>query len=1277
MIAERLGSPRRDGQELLPQLVAKLIKNSVAGSAIRNFRFPHGDQVYLHGPDGILVVDEGTQSAHVPDGISLWEMKTSADPRSDANDDFSKAEKKLANAFADLDTPVTPDKATFLFVTSKPWEAGDWISEKRKDPKCKWKMIRVLDAVDLAQWIERCPQVMLWFAEQCGIPAEGLYDAEQYLRKLGVGFGVCPLSPELVLAGRDEMAQKLEEQVLHRDTNFTLRGESADEAAAFLAAASLKEPDAYAQTAPLVFADSRADLNLLATLSTELILVPLDTETLSRAKMALDWKPRIIVPDAEAGIPSGNEDRGLTLDQCKRAAVEKHLVEEMKRPEHEAKQTVRDTKGSLIALLWLIGSGPIGVPRWASRKDATTHASLILAGSWLGSNDDDTKVIERLSKKEYRDIETLLQSAELPEGPWIHRDTEWRCVSRDFVWRQLIGKVTETMLKDFQDITQEVLGEQDPALELPRSKRSMAGILGKKRKYSRSLRAGLVDSVARIAIFRSNGQFWADCIVRKLLDPTSPDASTRWLSLADVYSELAEAAPNVFLECLDSRIRLAEAKQFFQNEDSDYDMFAPTSAHVHLLWALERLAWQTDYLSRVLHILAKLAEIEPPAKSGNNPRNSIVTILLPWSPQHAETMQNAAKILKSLYAVSPAVTWNVALSLLPSSHGVQFPTPTLHYRTHRGNRTVTEKEYWEFCRSLVEMMIAWADADAGRWASLIEKYPEVWRGWPELGQSIPDALAKVDADRLTDEDRAVVHKALRKLISDHRQYSDANWAMPVSVLAILEEQERRFLPKDAVLQYSQLFSWHPDVPDAPMKKYGRDWDEWILEKQSQAVKAVYDQGKLADIRRLADLVELPERIGRSLAQMELPETEVAELLRLGLGSLPSDTAHNRFAPCVRAYIWSKFREEGEAWLNKVLACRDVNWNTNAYANLALALPASPLLWDRVQRWGDDVDRLYWSNVGICGDFPKHWPRVLEKWREVKRPWSSLELVARLVDERHQGDEIPKPSVEVVAGILDRALMRDESAEPLRNDGNMLGYYVEHLFLFLDAEKADLQQVAQLEWGWLRVLQDTQRGTKALHSQITSSSGLFVDLLKAVFRGKGEPEETENSEERSKLAEHAYYLLKDIHAVPGYRQISDREEIVNQLDLQKWVEEARRLSLEAGRLGVCDSQIGEILSFAPSSPDGSWPCVEVRNVIENIQSQDLERGLYIGKCNQRGVVFRGKGGSQERELATKYRDLAEKVKAEWPRTASILDDLARGYEAEASRWDEQAKRDEFE
>lgn len=52
----------------------------------------------------------------------------------------------------------------------------------------------------------------------------------------------------------------------------------------------------------------------------------------------------------------------------------------------------------------------------------------MLAGSWIGANESDTWVVERLSRKDYRDIETLLQSAEIPEGPWIHRGVECRVI---------------------------------------------------------------------------------------------------------------------------------------------------------------------------------------------------------------------------------------------------------------------------------------------------------------------------------------------------------------------------------------------------------------------------------------------------------------------------------------------------------------------------------------------------------------------------------------------------------------------------------------------------------------------------------------------------------------------------------------------------------------------------------------------------------------------------------------------------------------------------------
>ncbi|MGD0784331.1 MAG: hypothetical protein ABR969_00755 [Sedimentisphaerales bacterium] len=1271
MIEQRLCSSR-DGQELLPQLVEKLITASVPKEAIREFRFPHGDQIYLHGADGILAVDDNIQNPYVPSGISVWEMGTSIDPKSKADKDFDNAKDKLAQAFPNVIPAVTPDKATFIFVTSKPWESGEWIKEKRRTSD--WKSIKVIDAVDLEKWLEQYPAVMLWFADVCGLPAEGLYDAEQYLRKIGISFGISDISPELIMAGRDENMKCLDNLVTQSNAKIYVRGESIEEAAAFLAASSLKEADLYGKIPPLIFADSQADLNLLATAGAEATMIPIDSEALARIEGIVGHKWRLVVPEVESFV-SSDKGKGLILSRCKRPAIEQYLIEKMKIPEHRAKQITRDTKGSLIALLWLIGSGPKGVPRWASRKDATTHASLMLAGSWIGNNGNDTKIIERLSRQTYRDIETLLQSAEIPEGPWIHRGVEWLCASRDFVWSQLIGRVTETMLSDFHGIVREVVGEKDPSLELAPSDRHMANILGKTRKYSSLLRRGLVDSVARLAIFKPDGQTWADKIVRDILDPTGTEVLNRWLSLTDVYSEIAEASPDVFLESLDEFLQLDDAKQLFQDTENYDAVFGPTSAHVYLLWALERLAWQKEYFSHVLSVLIKLAEIDTGGKICNRPKNSLVTILLPWSPQHSETMHNAAQAVKMLYSISPKITWEVSIGLLPTSHGVTSPTPTPTYRKHPGKREVTGDEYWEFIREVIEMMIQWAEKNAFRWASLVKAYPEIRRGYPELGQLITDALKQVKIEVLDDGDKAGIYNAMRDVIFHHREFPEAEWALPDSDLKLLESMSECFKPQDGVLLHKHLFSWNPNITDAPMKPYENGWDEWISEKRMQAVKLIYDQGGLSDVFRLCESVVLADAVGYATAKLQLLESETAQLLQRGLSEIPSGYPKKSITQMARAYVWCKYKEEGDKWLEGILARSDITWTPGAYANLALALPASPDLWKRLQLWGKDVENLYWRNIEIFGDVREHWLQILDKWAEVKRPWSSIELIWRVVD-KHRSDSTDKVLVERVMTILDKALQVDEDVEPLGRNQTMLSYYIEHLFLFLDTQNIEPGQMAHLEWGWLRVLEHTKRGVKVLHMQIITSPELFVDLLKVVYRAEGEQRNTDISDVEKKIAEQAYNLLRDIRTIPGSK--SDKTvEGIDSSALHEWVLKARKLAKDIGRLRVCDSQIGQILSYAPSSPDGSWPCVEVRNLIEEIQSSVLENGFQIGKYNQRGAIFRGKDGKQDWDLAKNYKELADKVRIRWPRTASILDGLTKTYENEAKHWDERAKRDEYE
>ncbi len=100
----------------------------------------------------------------------------------------------------------------------------------------------------------------------------------------------------------------------------------------------------------------------------------------------------------------------------------------------------------------------------------------------------------------------------------------------------------------------------------------------------------------------------------------------------------------------------------------------------------------------------------------------------------------------------------------------------------------------------------------------------------------------------------------------------------------------------------------------------------------------------------------------------------------------------------------------------------------------------------------------------------------------------------------------------------------------------------------------------------------------------------------------------------------------------------------------------------------------MFAYAPPEPDGTWPCIPVRDAIEEFGSEDLADGFEIGIRNKRGAYWKApdEGGSQEREIAKRYFEWAEASKIEWPKTAAALRRIAEQYEADARREDAEAE-----
>ena len=126
-------------------------------------------------------------------------------------------------------------------------------------------------------------------------------------------------------------------------------------------------------------------------------------------------------------------------------------------------------------------------------------------------------------------------------------------------------------------------------------------------------------------------------------------------------------------------------------------------------------------------------------------------------------------------------------------------------------------------------------------------------------------------------------------------------------------------------------------------------------------------------------------------------------------------------------------------------------------------------------------------------------------------------------------------------------------------------------------------------------------------------------------------------------------------------------------LKQWVAKAREVFAERKRTRIGDSQLGELLGGVFPGEDGIWPAEPVRELVEELESEPFDDGLFVGRMNSRGITTRGvySGGSPERQLAAGYGEDAAALEARWPGTAQILRRLQRSYEGIADQEDEEA------
>ncbi len=1242
----------RDAQGVIVELVWRLVAASCPNP--RKRRFPLGDSIGQHGPDGVLdaILSFGPW---VPQGLSCWEIGTGQDAQKKATFDY----KQLTGAVPESDRLDT----TFVFVTplsalrgwKHTWKEGaqaNWLKKRCK--RREWKDVQIIDGTTLIDWTHQFPAVELWLAEKLsGVSAEHIGTPAQRWHEVKSIGEPPPLTPDLFLASRSEAIDKLKEVLDATSMRLKLTTHYPDQVVDFVSAylASLDDEGRVEAAGRCLIVSAVDAWNRVCSQYRDLFLVAdvaLDlsgdagTKLVQRARKA---GHAVIFGGPPGGIP---DRASVPLPMPRRHQVQKAL-EKAGYSEERARTLAQKSGGNLGSLLRCIQNLSL-MPEWAERAGASELAIAMVLGSWNDKSDSDCAVVEELVGKAYGEwIGGIREIALCPATPLIQRDGNWKFIPRYEGWHALGPRLFDEHLDRLKAVAVSALREKDPQFELPSEERFVASIHGKVLSHSRILRNGLAETLALLGSHPgaltncSFGKAEATAVVavREIL----ADADwVLWASLNDLLPLLAEAAPGEFLNAVETALQCDPCPfgELFAQEGSGVVGRTYMSG---LLWALETLAWDSDLLSRVVIYLGELAARDPGGQWANRPANSLNAIFLPWLPHTCAPIAHRVAAVGTLLTELSDIGWKLLASLLPRHHSVSSGTRRPAWRAiiPDDRRTgVTHREYWEQVSAYSELAIHEAKKDVSKLAGLIDDLKNLPQ--PAHDQLL-DYLGSDAVLAMPEADRLPIWNQLVNLATEHRKLADAEWAMETEQVEKNAALADRLTPDEPFLRHQRVFSERGFELFEEKGNYEAQMTKLEGDRQG-AVTEVAAGGGTEAVIAFATAVESPWRVGITFGAAASPDADSMILPAL------LESEQKTLAQLAGGFVVGRYRSSGWEWVYNIETSQ---WTPTEIGKFLSFLPFTRETWERAESLLGEDRSAYWGKISATpfqadGGLELAVDRLIEQGRPFEairclhhmllynRPFDKQQAIRALLEPRKSPESPHSLDVHETVEII-KALQRDPDTNP-----------------------ADLRLV---EWAYLPLLDEHHRASpKLLWRQLADDPKFFCEVIRLVFRSRKEERLTEEwSEEKKDFAAHAYRLLSKWRFPPGCRENGP----YNGDALAEWLDAVKKECNETGHLEVAMTMVGHALVHTPPDADGLWIHRSAAAALNATDAGDMRAGFQTELLNSRGVHWVDPTGKPEKELAEKFRMQAETIEsAGCPRLATTLRGLAKSYDREAER-----------
>ena len=887
---------------------------------------------------------------------------------------------------------------------------------------------------------------------------------------------------------------------------------------------------------------------------------------------------------------------------------------------------------------------------WNQGPYAADLALVNLAGAWSEKNEADISILSKITSKVYSDWSSAVKEVlQLPNSPLSLQNGLWKIVKRVDLSNALAPRIFDQNLDTFKECAVTVLTERDPSFELLPEERYAAIIHKKVMVYSQDLRKGLADGLAMIGNMSDKlsrcsqlkPENTAILAVREIFKNAD---WVLWGSLNNLLPSLAEAAPSEFLNAVENALRLSPCP-FDELFSQERGALTGGNYLTGLLWALEGLAWDEEYLVRVCVVLGEIASHDPGGNFVNRPSNSLITILLPWFPQTTAPVKKREVAVQALHREFPEIAWELVVNLLPDQHRTSLGSHKPAWRKtipDNWKEGVTQKQYWEQILLYSDLAVSMADSNVEKLNELIDHFNNL----PEPSfDKLLEVLSSDAVSDLPEDQRLLLWDNLKKFTSRHRRFSKAKWALNDELLSSIETVTERLTPTNPMKSHQRLFS--DRTFDLYEENDNSEEQHIKLEKHRQeAVEEILKLGGVESIIQFAETVKSPRHVGHFLGRvsnLDIDAVLLPEYLVTGNHKLSSFTS---------AYVWSRYYTNNWLWVDRL---DKSGWNSEQIGQFLSCLPFIKETWERVAKYLGNEEKIYWLKTNASPyqtngelDF------AIDKLIEYGRPYAAINYL-------HGMHLHNRPiNVSQCVKVLLTALSSSESYD------SMSTYSIVELIEFLQtSSEVSQDELFRVEWGFLPLLDGLHGATpKLLENRLASDPEFFCEVIQLMYRSKKTgvvpSKQYKNSEA---LATRAWQLLYKWCIPPGTREDGSFDDA----QFTSWLQHVKEICRESGHLEVALIDVGKVLINCPPDKNGLWINCTVAKALNARDAEDMRDGFHSGIINSRAVYSIDPTAKPELELAQQFREKAGDVEnAGYQRFATTLRDLSEFYIQEA-KW----------